>query len=58
MSQSCGIGLEGASTPLHLSAYGNRRAFLPIFWVAFAPLVVLVIVIAAEWIGDQIARRA
>ena len=32
--------------------------FLPIFWVAFAPLVVLVLAIGAEWIGDQISRRA
>jgi hypothetical protein len=57
MSQSCGIGLESASTPLHFPTE-TAETFLPIFWVAFAPLVVLVVVIAAEWIGDQIARRA
>jgi hypothetical protein len=58
MSQSCGIGLESASTPLQLSPMETAETFLPIFLVAFAPLVVLVVVIAAEWIGDQIARRA
>jgi hypothetical protein len=34
------------------------ETFLPIFWVAFAPLVVLLLAIGAEWIGDQISRRA
>jgi hypothetical protein len=39
-------------------AMETAGTFLPIFWVAFAPLVVLVLAIAAEWIGDQISRRA
>ena len=36
----------------------TAETFLPIFWVAFAPLVVLLLAIGAEWIGDQISRRA
>jgi hypothetical protein len=58
MSQSCGIGLESASTPLHLDPMETAETFLPIFWVAFAPLVVLVLAIGVEWIGDQMDRRA
>ena len=47
---------ESPSTPLHLSVMETAETFLPIFWVAFAPLVVLVLAIGAEWIGDQISR--
>jgi hypothetical protein len=36
----------------------TTETFLPIFWIAFAPLVALVLAIGAEWIGDQISRRA
>jgi hypothetical protein len=36
----------------------TAETFLPIFWGAFAPLVVLLLVIGTEWIGDQIRRRA
>ena len=34
----------------------TAETFLAMFWVAFAPLVVLVLAIGANWIGDQIGR--
>jgi hypothetical protein len=36
----------------------TAETFLPLFSAAFAPLVMLVPAIGAEWIGDQISRRA
>ena len=38
--------------PPHLLFMETAEIFLPIFWVAFAPIVVLVLAIGAEWIGD------
>jgi hypothetical protein len=35
----------------------TAEIFLPVFWVAFAPLAVIVLAIGAEWIGDKIGRR-
>ena len=36
----------------------TAEIFLPVFWVAFAPLVVIVLAIGAEWIGDHTGQRA
>jgi hypothetical protein len=35
----------------------TAETFLSIFWVTFAPLVVLVFAIGVEWIGDQMDWR-
>jgi hypothetical protein len=34
----------------------TAEVFLPVFWVAFAPIVVIVLAIGVEWIGDQTGR--
>jgi hypothetical protein len=36
----------------------TAEIFLPVFWVAFAPIVVIVLAIGAEWIGDHTGRHA
>jgi hypothetical protein len=36
----------------------TAEIFLPVFWVAFAPIVVVVLAIGVEWIGDQTSRHA
>ena len=58
MSQNCGINWKDLAPPLHLANMETAEIFLPVFWVAFAPLVVIVLAIGAEWIGDQMGRRA
>ena len=52
------LAWKATAPPLHVISMETVETFLPIFWVAFAPPVVLVVVIAAEWISDQIVRRA
>jgi hypothetical protein len=36
----------------------TAEIFLPVFWVASAPIVVIVVVIGVEWIGDHTSRHA
>ena len=55
MSQNCGINWKDLAPRSTYLSMETAEIFLPIFWTAFAPLVVLVFAIGVEWFGDRMA---